>query len=174
MKQFVKNNYKLLIAIIITTIVVTSGTVYAAQVYFAKDISFELSQKNKDNGFQATNVEDALNELYNEATGLNCVTGSFSHLGNSDPSWTIDFGLVPKIFTIFTSVDSQNFEFTYSYNKNISNKIIGAGYYLNGKGETTIDVTSYFTIDNTKLIHNGDSAWYTMLYDSKITWVACK
>lgn len=64
MERFIKNNLKVFITMIITTIIVGSVSVYAASQYFAKDISFTPSDTNKENGFTATNVENALNQLY--------------------------------------------------------------------------------------------------------------
>ena len=66
MKQFIKNNIKTFITVLITTIIVGSISVYAASQYFAKDITFTPTNENfkKENGEPVNNVEDALNELY--------------------------------------------------------------------------------------------------------------
>lgn len=68
MKNFIKNNLKVFVAIMITTIIVGSVSVYAASQYFAKDITFTPTNENfkKENGEPIENVEDALNELYNQ------------------------------------------------------------------------------------------------------------
>lgn len=60
MKIFIKKNLKVFVAVAITAILFTSIGVCAAKGFFAKDISFTSSNTN----FKATNVEEALNELY--------------------------------------------------------------------------------------------------------------
>ena len=70
MKRFIKNNLKVFVTMIITTIIVGSVSVYAASQYFAKDISFKPTNENfkKENGESIDNVEDALNELYKKTS----------------------------------------------------------------------------------------------------------
>jgi dolichyl-phosphate-mannose--protein O-mannosyl transferase len=63
MKKIIKNNLKVFVAIIITVIICTSTTVYAAYNYYAKDIKY------KD-----TNVDDALNKLYEINQKNNSIT----------------------------------------------------------------------------------------------------
>lgn len=57
-KQFFKENLKVILAIIITTILVGGTTAFATYNYFAKDIEYEKSDGTK------ISVESALNELY--------------------------------------------------------------------------------------------------------------
>ena len=57
--RFIKNNIKVIIAVIITAIICVSTTVYAYGQY-AKDISFTPSTES----WQVDNVEDAINDLY--------------------------------------------------------------------------------------------------------------
>lgn len=57
--EFIKNNIKTIISIIVTAIIFTGFSVYATTTYLAKDVSYI-----KNDGTQI-NVEDALNELYN-------------------------------------------------------------------------------------------------------------
>lgn len=66
MKKFIKNNIKIFLIVLITTIIVGNISVYAASQYFAKDITFTPTNENfkKENGEPIDNVEDALNELY--------------------------------------------------------------------------------------------------------------
>ena len=68
MKKFIKNNLKVFVTMVITTIIVGSVSVYAASQYFAKDITFTPTNDNfkKENGEPIDNVEDALNELYDQ------------------------------------------------------------------------------------------------------------
>ena len=60
MKRFIKNNLKVFVAVVISGIVFTGIGVYAANTYLAHDISYTPSNEN----FEVSNVEDALNELY--------------------------------------------------------------------------------------------------------------
>ncbi len=64
MKNFIKNNIKVIFAIIVTAVLCISGTVYATTKYLSSDITY------KD-----TTVENALNELYqNNLKSINFVT----------------------------------------------------------------------------------------------------
>ena len=53
MKIFIKNNVKIMVAIIVTAVLCVSGTVYATTKYLSSDVTY------KD-----TTVENALNDLY--------------------------------------------------------------------------------------------------------------
>lgn len=66
MKKFIKNNIKIFVTIIICAIFFTSITAYAVTQYYARDISFTPSKDNQDKGFNVTNVEEALNMLYDK------------------------------------------------------------------------------------------------------------
>lgn len=83
MKNFIKNNLKVFVSIIVTTIIVGSVSVYAAGQYFAKDISFTPKNENfkKENGEPIDNVEDALNELYNKNNNIEFIAGK--QVGNN-------------------------------------------------------------------------------------------
>ena len=63
MKKFIKNNLKVFVAVVISGIVFGGIGVYAANTYLAHDISYTPSNEN----FDANNVEDALNELYDNS-----------------------------------------------------------------------------------------------------------
>ena len=63
MKQFIKNNLKVFVIVVITAILFTGIGVYAANTYLAHDISYTPSNEN----FEVSNVEDALNELYDNS-----------------------------------------------------------------------------------------------------------
>lgn len=67
MKRFIKNNIKVFFAILITTIIIGSVSVYATSQYFATQIGFTPSPENQGKGFTATNVEEALNQLYDKS-----------------------------------------------------------------------------------------------------------
>ena len=59
--RILKKNYKLLIGIIIGSII-TGTSVYAATAISSKDISYD----NKSSGLTATNVKDAIDEIYDK------------------------------------------------------------------------------------------------------------
>lgn len=57
MKKFIKNNIKVISAIIVTAVLCISGTVYATTKYLSSDVTY------KD-----TTVESALNDLYEKSS----------------------------------------------------------------------------------------------------------
>lgn len=67
MKKFMKRNIKVIVAVIITTLIVGTGTVYATYSYLASNISFTPT----DSSWEVTNVEDALNDLYDKTYDIN-------------------------------------------------------------------------------------------------------
>lgn len=83
MKKFIKNNIKVFVAIIITTILVGSVSVYAASQIFAKNITFAPTNENfkKENGEPIDNVEDALNVLYNKSSHNSTLVGAMTGPG---------------------------------------------------------------------------------------------
>ena len=84
MKNFIKNNLKVFVTLVISGIVFTGIGVYAASQYFARDISFTPTNENfkKENGEAITNVEDALNELYNNIDSNIQIIYQKSYLGD--------------------------------------------------------------------------------------------
>ena len=84
MKKIIKNNLRFFIAILITLIISISGTVYAVTQYYANQISFTPSQENQENGFTATNVEDALNELYSENNNYKFAVNAMHNTGSGN------------------------------------------------------------------------------------------
>ena len=58
-KKFLKSNIKLFIGLIIGFVI--SGSIVSAAILFASD---EVSYDNTTSGIQATNVQDAIDELY--------------------------------------------------------------------------------------------------------------
>ena len=65
-KIFIKNNIKTVIAFILGMIISGTG-VYAATILFASN---EVSYDNTSSGMTATNVQDALDELYTKANSI--------------------------------------------------------------------------------------------------------
>lgn len=80
--EFIKNNLKVFVAVIITLVISVSGTVYAITQFSADQVSFTPSQTNIQHGFAATNVENALDKLYEKInvslnkSGINQNSGS--------------------------------------------------------------------------------------------------
>lgn len=67
MRRFLKNNFKVLIAIIITAIVSSSITGVIAYNISARDITYTPSDKN----INIDNVESAINDLYTNSRKIN-------------------------------------------------------------------------------------------------------
>lgn len=62
-KKIIKNNVKVLIAFILGGIILGTGGVYAATVINASDVSYS----NASSGMTSTNVQGAIEELYNDS-----------------------------------------------------------------------------------------------------------
>lgn len=65
--SFLLNNKKFFLGIIIG-IIISGGTVFAATILFASN---EVSYDNTNSGMSATNVQDALDELYTKTSKIN-------------------------------------------------------------------------------------------------------
>lgn len=166
MKRFIKNNLKVFVTIIITTIIVGSVSVYAASQYFAKDISFTPTNENfkKENGEPIDNVEDALNELYNMNYSFNeYKKGNNTGTLITNRKTTIEIEKGKYIMAINeynagmtstglkTTINLQtNNNITFSkisstvsgFNTNNSASSLLEVYYLNAEENGIIDVTS--------------------------------
>ncbi len=68
MKKILKSK---IFIVIITTIMVASGTLYAANIYYANEVKYTPS----DSSWNVTNVNDALNNLYSMKTELDTIKG---------------------------------------------------------------------------------------------------
>lgn len=103
MKKFMKRNIKVIVAVIITTLIVGTGTVYATYSYLASNISFTPT----DSSWEVTNVEDALNDLYDlntvDLTKLNLVQGTASIPVEIGKQYII-------VFSVTSYYGSQNFK----------------------------------------------------------------
>ena len=62
-KKFIKNNIKLVIGIMIGLAIAGSIGVYAATVIASSSVSYD----NSDSGLEATNLQDAIDEVYKNA-----------------------------------------------------------------------------------------------------------
>ena len=65
--SFIKKNLEIILAVVVTAIICISGTVFATG-YFASDVKYK-----KEDGTE-TNVEKALNELYNKIKNASMLT----------------------------------------------------------------------------------------------------
>lgn len=148
MKRFIKNNLKVFVAIIITTIIVGSVSVYAATTYFAKDISFTPSDNNKANGFTATNVEDALNELYKKSSNS---LGTHFKFKSSMNKQNFNLGFSPNyIACVVDFVNNKNYV-NITYNKDFdANNVVRS----NGASSEKQNLNTWFTITDSGLIWN--------------------
>lgn len=63
MTNFVKNNLKVIVAVIITALICISSTAYATTQIFASNISYD----NTTSGLTSTDVQSAINELDTKA-----------------------------------------------------------------------------------------------------------
>ena len=105
MKKFIKNNIKVFIATIISGIIFGGVGVYATSQHFAKDISFTPTNENfkKENGESITNVEDALNELYDRKNTYESAEVLFSKYNNGISSISYKILKDYKKITCFVS-----------------------------------------------------------------------
>lgn len=97
--KFIKNNINTFLLIIITSILVTSISVYATYKHYAENISFSSSNESWD----AETVEDALNDLY--TTKNEVIENKNSTIAEQQK--TID-GLNITLSTLNTSLNSKN------------------------------------------------------------------
>lgn len=91
MKKFIKNNLKICLTIIITSIVCIGGTVYASVKYFANDISFTPKNSN----WNVKNVGEALDALYNLALNNEVCDETPGKTWEYDYINSFDFFIVP-------------------------------------------------------------------------------
>lgn len=142
MKNFIKNNLKVFVAIMITTIIVGTVSVYAASQYFAKDISFIPTNENfkKENGEAITNVEDALNELYN----INNKKVSIQLFENNSEGQLV---LTNSIFSRY-----KKFKMVDMYNYNARSCIASV---LNDAGTVRVNLQLNTEYNLNDLINNG-------------------
>lgn len=145
-----------------------SGVVFAASSYLAKDISF--TPKNKD--WKATNVEEAINDLYDKSNSYsNCISDYGEHEANSQIE--IDIGFTPTYFMI-SEKNSGNNGFVY-YDKKISDNIIGI-FSSDNSSSTKYTYTNYnnYVKIADKIVTNIPSN--TLIYKQKYTYhyIICK
>lgn len=109
MKKLIKNNLKIITAVIISAVLFTGIGVYATTQYLAKDISFNP----KDENWKVDNVEDALNELYkdrNKSVYIYLRAESFASSNQS--SGLFAFGDLMKYYKKFKIVNITTNSYT--------------------------------------------------------------
>lgn len=108
-KLFIKNNIKIFATILITTIVVGSISVYAATQYLAHDISFTPSQANQEKGFNATNVNEALDQLYESSKKeISFMLQAQGFKGNGNVKAITNIIDIRKHFKIIPGISNNN------------------------------------------------------------------
>lgn len=112
--RFIKNNFKVILAIIITAIICISGAVFATG-YFARDITYKNGK----------NVEEALNELYLRKEEK-CISKKVTIVNGAN---NIDIGFIPKRMLL---TNEQNGIFIV-YDESISKTHVFMKYEYNGK-----------------------------------------
>lgn len=140
MKKFIKNNIKVFVTIIISGIVFSGISVYAASQYFARDISFTPTNENfkKENGEPIRNVEEALNEIYKINTESN-IQLQF-HAKNSTSSGWPGNKLIPLLYqannSVYFSTKASNYGVgTIYFEIDNIDKYSGFKIKINGNGK---------------------------------------
>ncbi len=130
-----KNNVKLFVGIIIGALI-SGSIVYAVTLIDSKDVTYTPS----DNNFEVTNVEGALNTLYNKLDGKKTASG-YVTIANAYTPAEVNIGFKPGyVATVFTDsagtyisvynkdwdpthaqVNQYNYAFPTAYNSNSSN-----------------------------------------------------
>ncbi len=171
-----KKIFKVFLIIAITATICVSTTIYAASVFYAKDIKFSSYNEN----FKATNVEDAINELYTKKQNQKITSGEaflkiagtsgiegyhngddftgYVNMYNLDFSNILSFDYSYVLTTTNTTYQEVRFyDATKDYLKIIStsngtldiNKATNVNYQMRVtyKNRGTFRVSSYTTID---------------------------
>ena len=141
---------KIGLIIIITAIISISSSIYAATIFFAKDIKF--ISKNDD--FQSTNVEDALNEIYEKSENPNITTGeSFLIIAGTSGYEISNNGNNFSGYLTLVNLDFSNIlRFNYSYDLSTTNSIYQfARFYDSNKEYLKLSLTSSGTFEVNKM-----------------------
>ena len=158
MKKIIKSRIFL---VIITTIIVTSVSVYAAITYKATDVVYNASDGT------SMNVNDALNELYNKKTiaDINYKIVSFYVGNNGTTSYSNSFKLdSTKTYVLYMQFANNGQTATHPYISSTDGEAtqiglasvtgLGKGYWYVVKNASTITVKG--TAKNT---NNGIPVW---------------
>ncbi|HOB26117.1 MAG TPA: hypothetical protein PKG93_03120 [Bacilli bacterium] len=114
-------NLKIFIVIIVTIIISVSSTAYAMAQFYANQISYTPSATNKEQGVSATNVADALDELYTSSANIaNKINGQIQtkyYMGNRENGKQISLNLTKGNYYVYVT-DSHSWGNNTIYNYN--------------------------------------------------------
>ena len=158
-----KNAAKVFAFLLVFVMLCASGIVYAIS-FFARDISFVP----EDDNFKATNVEEALNELYKQSgNSVNgCIRGKYiagNDCATSDGCLVYE-GFEPKLLIARNSEPSA---VIYDYNVNPS-------YYTweNSQAAGRHLFSDHFEYRDGKLYSKNQSGYW--INNSEVEFLACK
>ena len=141
-------------AFILGAVLFSGITVYATN-YLAKDVTY------KD-----TNVENALNDLYENMNNDNCVTGTVKH--NANTQLNINLGITPnRLLMVYKTGSYYNFDV---YDKNLNNMF----YYGWYGPDTKVEMNDRLTIKDGFLTSNYASSWMRYTYAYDLSYMACE
>ena len=157
MKIFIKNNVKIMVAIIVTAVLCVSGTVYATTKYLSSDVTYK-----------GTTVENALNDLYDYNENNKCVKGTFSHSANSQLE--IYIGFEPSILMFTHTIFNNEYDYTV-YDKRYNNNIWYAHYSNSSNG---VELDNNMKVENNVLTTSYPTSWWRYKSAYSGYYIACK
>ena len=104
MKKFVRNNYKLLIGIIIGVILSVTGVYAATILYNSNAVGFD----NTSSGMEATNVQDAIDELYTDVNSGNLWLKKYKRMAVKPTNYIFDGTNLPTTASPTTPPSGKN------------------------------------------------------------------
>ncbi len=158
--------------VLITMIISVTGTVYAITYLSARDITFKPNEANFANGFNADNVEDALNQLYVKTGNLpeGCIMGSFEHNANSQYDYEFPFAPSRFYITYIYEPGKYNKEVTIYYDKEVVNK----PWVFNFENNSYGSYYNYATLSGAKLTSNFPTTYLTYKNVYQMNYIACE
>lgn len=157
---------KTIITLLIGLILGISMSVCASYLYSAKDI--EYSNLNSE----ATNVKDALDELYDRD---NCVKGvvTIDSRVTTTEGMVIEDKITPSYFSLYIDLTDDNQDQIIIYDSKLDSKYYLFGYPKGGSINGIAEVDRfYYRRDNSLIVHNWSSSYITS--GGVINYVACK
>lgn len=136
--SFIKKNLEIILAVVVTAIICISGTVFATG-YFASDVKYK-----KEDGTE-TNVEKALNELYNKIKNASMLT----ILDDNRGEYEIPNGV--KEIYVFVSRGTTNIPYTIT----ISGTEIVKNEIISNTSRTDVNMAVYIDIYKVTLTGNS-------------------
>ena len=160
-----KKSIKYILSFIISGILFTSAGAYAASVILSKDVSFD----NSKNDLESTNVQDAIDEIYEKekygtATASNILNGKSALVNGKKISGTmIDNGAVEEI--VIPNSETQTIAIPEGYHNGEGKIIIRPSSAVTGSDifsglHTHTNYTGYKDFENI-VTNNGDYITYS-------------